>query len=116
MLNAYNVRMTSHGLKSEKVSILEEVLSIKFSVKHSISIFAIVHFQKFRYGGYPTSTHKSLDMVVVLLTFKKKKKSKYGCCHVGIFKSTNMVVILLTFKKKKKSPDMTDILLTLIKA
>ena len=50
MLNAYNMRMTSHGFGSEKVVILEEVLSIKFSIKHFLSIFAIAYFQKFRYG------------------------------------------------------------------
>ena len=49
-VNAYNVRMTGHGLKSEKAAILEEVLSIKFSLKHSLSIFVIAHSQKSRYG------------------------------------------------------------------
>ena len=49
MLNAYIMRMTSHGLRSEKVVILEEVLSIKFSLKHSLQIFAIAHIQKFIY-------------------------------------------------------------------
>ena len=49
MLNAYSVRITSCGLRSEKV-VLEEVLSIKFSLKHYLSIFTIVPFQKSRYG------------------------------------------------------------------
>ena len=45
MLNAYSVRMNSRRLRSEKVAILEEVLSIKFSLRHALSIFAIAHFQ-----------------------------------------------------------------------
>ena len=53
MLNAYSMRMTSCGHRSEKAALLEEVLSIKFSLKHSLSIFAIVHFQKSRYGCCP---------------------------------------------------------------
>ena len=95
MLNAYSVRMTSRGLGSEKAVILEKVLSIKFSVNHSLSIFKITHFQ-------------SLDMVVVLLAYSTvqiwlmsswytknpnmvdvllvHKKSKYGCCPTGILK------------------------------
>ena len=50
MLNAYSMRMTSRKFRSEKAVILEEVLSIKFSLKHSPSIFAIAHFQKSKYG------------------------------------------------------------------
>ena len=50
MSNAYRVGMTSCGLRSEKAAIMEEVLSIKLSLKHPLSIFAITHFQKFRYG------------------------------------------------------------------
>ena len=45
MLNAYNEKMTSCGLRSEKVVNLEELLSIKLSLKTSLSIFAIAHFQ-----------------------------------------------------------------------
>ena len=45
MLNDYSVRMTSHKLELEKTAILEEVLSIKFSLKYSLSIFAISHYQ-----------------------------------------------------------------------
>ena len=73
MLNAYSERMTSYGLRSKKVANLEEVLSIKFSLKNSLSIFAIAHFQ-------------SLDKVDILLEFKKKKK-----------KGLDMVVVLLAF-------------------
>ena len=54
MLNAYSERMTSCELRSEKVVNLEEVLSIKFPLKHSLSIFKIAHFQ-------------SLDKVDILL-------------------------------------------------
>ena len=39
MFKAYKVRMTSRGLESKKVAILEEVLSIKFSLKRSLSNF-----------------------------------------------------------------------------
>ena len=52
MLNAYRVRVTSCRLRSEKAAILEEVLSIKISLKHYISVFAISHFQKSRYDLY----------------------------------------------------------------
>ena len=45
MLNAYSGIMTSCGLRSEKVVNLEEVLSIKLPLKHSLSIFAIAHLQ-----------------------------------------------------------------------
>ena len=45
MLNAYSERMTSCGLRLEKTANLEEVLSIKLSLKHSLLIFAIVHSQ-----------------------------------------------------------------------
>ena len=69
MLNAYDERMTSCGLRSEKAANLEEVLSIK----HSLSIFAINHFQ-------------SPDKTDILLAFKKKEK-----------KSRDMVVVLLAF-------------------
>ena len=113
MLNAYSERMTNCGLKSEKDANLEEVLSIKLSLKHSLSIFAIGHF-------------KSLDMAVVLLAFKKKKKPRYGChpssifkksrhgcCPAGIFKSLNMVALLQAFLK---SLDMVVVMLTFLKA
>ena len=40
-------------------------------------------------------------MVVVLLTFKKKKP-RYGCCPTDIFKSLDMVVVLLAFLKKSR--------------
>ena len=133
MLNAYSMRMTSRGLGSDKAEILEEVLLIKFSLKHSLSIFAITHFQKTKYGCCPARIFKSTDMVVVLLAFSKAQiwllsywnfqKLKYGCCPAGIFKSSNMVVVLLAFLKKSrhgcrpvgtfkiKSPDMVDVLL-----
>ena len=45
MLKAHNEIMTSYGLRSEKVANLEEVLSIKLPLKHSLSIFAIAHLQ-----------------------------------------------------------------------
>ena len=45
MLNAYNERMTSCGLRSKKAMNREEVLSIKLPLKHSLSIFAITHLQ-----------------------------------------------------------------------
>ena len=61
MLNTYNVRMINYGLRSEKATNLEKVLSIKFSLKCSLSIFAIAHFQKCRYGIYPASTFKRPD-------------------------------------------------------
>ena len=45
MLKAHNEIMTSRELKLEKVVNLEEALSIKLSLKHSISIFAIAHLK-----------------------------------------------------------------------
>ena len=68
MLNAYSVRMTSRGLRSEKVAILEEVLSIKFYLKHSLSIFAIAHFQK-------------SDMADILLALTKVHIWLISCWH-----------------------------------
>ena len=72
MLDAYSVRMTSCGLGSEKAAILEEVLLIKFSLKYSLSIFAITHFQKSRYGCCPVGIFKSPDMVDILLAQKSR--------------------------------------------
>ena len=40
MLKAHSEIMTSRRLRSEKAANLEEVLSIKLSLKHSLSIFA----------------------------------------------------------------------------
>ena len=45
MLNAHNEIMTSYGLRSKKATNLEEVLSIKLPLKHSLSIFATAHLQ-----------------------------------------------------------------------
>ena len=45
MLKAHNKTMTSRGLRLERVANLEEVLSIKFSLKHSLLIFAIAHLK-----------------------------------------------------------------------
>ena len=45
MLKAHNEIMTSRRLISEKAVNLEEVLSIKLSLKHSLSIFAIAHLK-----------------------------------------------------------------------
>ena len=45
MLKAHNEIMTSHELRLEKVANLEKVLSIKLSLKHSLSIFAITHIK-----------------------------------------------------------------------
>ena len=45
MLNAHNEIMTNCGLRSEKAANPEHVLSIKFPLKHSLSIFAIAHLQ-----------------------------------------------------------------------
>ena len=45
MLKVHSEIMTSHGLRSEKAANLEEVLSIKLSLKHSLSIFAIAHLK-----------------------------------------------------------------------
>ena len=45
MLKAHNEIMTSRGLRSEKSANMEEVLSIKLSLKHSLLIFAIAHLK-----------------------------------------------------------------------
>ena len=45
MLKAHNEIITSRGLRSKKAANLEEVLSIKLSLKHSLSIFAIAHLK-----------------------------------------------------------------------
>ena len=45
MLKAHSEIMTSHGLKLEKFANLEEELSIKLSLKHSLSIFSIAHLK-----------------------------------------------------------------------
>ena len=45
MLKAHSEIMTSRGLRSEKAANLEEVLSIKLPLKHSLSLFAIAHLQ-----------------------------------------------------------------------
>ena len=45
MLKAHSEIMTSHRLRSEKAANLENVLSIKLSLKHSLSIFAIAHLK-----------------------------------------------------------------------
>ena len=45
MLKAHSKIMTSRGLRSEKAANLENVLSIKLSLKHSLSIFAIAHLK-----------------------------------------------------------------------
>ena len=45
MLNVHSEIMTNCRLRSEKAANLEEVLSIKLSLKHSLSIFAIAHLQ-----------------------------------------------------------------------
>ena len=82
MLNAYSMRMTSHGLGSEKAVILEKVLSIKFSLKHSISIFAISHYQSLDMGDILLALtkvqiwlisywHKSPDVALSLLALIK---------------------------------------------
>ena len=72
MLDAYSVRMISRRLRSEKAAILEEVLSIKFSLKYSLSIFAITHFQKSRYGFCPADIFKSPYMADILLAQKSR--------------------------------------------
>ena len=59
MLNAYNERITSCRLRSEKAMNLEELLSIKLSLKHSLSIFAIAHFQS------PNKAHILLAFIKV---------------------------------------------------
>ena len=45
MLNTHNEIMTSCGRRYEKATNLEEVLSIKLLLKHSLSILAIAHLQ-----------------------------------------------------------------------
>ena len=45
MLKAHSEIMTSRRLRSEKAANLEKVLSIKLSLKHSLSIFAIAHLK-----------------------------------------------------------------------
>ena len=45
MLKAHNEIMTSFRLRSEKAANLEEVLSIKLPLQHSLSIFSIAHLQ-----------------------------------------------------------------------
>ena len=45
MLNAHSEIMTNCELRLEKVSNLEEVLSIKLPLKHSLSIYVIAHLQ-----------------------------------------------------------------------
>ena len=45
MLKAHSEIMTSRGLRSEKAENLEKVLSMKLSLKHSLSIFAITHLK-----------------------------------------------------------------------
>ena len=45
MLNTHREIMTNCELRSEKVANLEEVLSIKLPLKHSLSIFTIAHLQ-----------------------------------------------------------------------
>ena len=45
MLKTHNKIMTSRGLRSKKAANLKEVLSIKLSLKHSLSIFAIAHLK-----------------------------------------------------------------------
>ena len=45
MLKAHSEIMTSRGLISKKDANLEKVLSIKLSLKHSLSIFVIAHLK-----------------------------------------------------------------------
>ena len=45
MLKAHSKIMISRRLKLEKAANLEEVLSIKLFLKHSLSIFAIAHLK-----------------------------------------------------------------------
>ena len=45
MLKAHSEIMTSRRLRSEKVANLEKILSIKLSLKHFLSIFAITHLK-----------------------------------------------------------------------
>ena len=81
MLNTYNERMTSCGLRLEKAANLEEVLSIKLSLKHSLSIFVITYFQ-------------SPDKADILMV--KKKKAQIWLLSYWHSKSPYMVIILLT--------------------
>ena len=112
MLNTYIERMTNCGLRSEKAANLENVLSIKLSLKHSLSIFAIAHFQ---------IPYK----VDILLAFKKRKAQIWllSCQHFKK-KSPAMVVVLLAYLKIQiwlmscwyiKSPDMVVVLLAYLK-
>ena len=45
MLKAHSEIMTSRGLRLEKAANLEKVLSIKHSLKHSLSIFELAHLK-----------------------------------------------------------------------
>ena len=45
MLKSHSDIMTSRRLRLERAANLEEVLSIKLSLKHSLSIFAIAHLK-----------------------------------------------------------------------
>ena len=45
MLKAHSEIMTSRELRLERAANLEEVLSIKLSLKHSLSIFAIAYLK-----------------------------------------------------------------------
>ena len=45
MLKAHSEIMTSRRLRLERVANLEEVLSIKLSLKYYLSIFAIAHLK-----------------------------------------------------------------------
>ena len=45
MLNTHSEIMTSCELRLEKDANMEELLSIKLPLKHSLSIFAIAHLQ-----------------------------------------------------------------------
>ena len=45
MLKAHDEIMTSRRLRSEKATNLENVLSIKLSLKHSLSMFAIAYLK-----------------------------------------------------------------------
>ena len=45
MLKAHIEIMTSRGLRLKKTANLKEVLSIKLSLKHSLSIFTIAHLK-----------------------------------------------------------------------
>ena len=73
MLNDYSVRMTCHGLGFDKVVILEEVLSIKFSLKRSLSIFTIAHYQSPDVAISLLETHQILDVASSLLALSKSR-------------------------------------------